>query len=150
MEARIDAETRRRMIAEAAYFRAEQRGFTGGDPLTDWIAAEAEVDAVLRDGDHGELLARIEDRVAEAGKKVEALRRKAGSAASDARSDVQQELARITEIRQALVARGDEIREQGAQTSRTLLEQAESLWKELTDILGRKKSAPRRGSTRRK
>lgn len=40
----ITAEDRHRLIAEAAYFRAEARGFCGGDPLEDWLAAEAEVD----------------------------------------------------------------------------------------------------------
>ena len=32
----------RQMIQEAAYFRAERRGFVGGDPVADWLAAEAE------------------------------------------------------------------------------------------------------------
>ena len=35
------------MIAEAAYYRAERRGFEGGDPVQDWLAAEAEVDEQL-------------------------------------------------------------------------------------------------------
>jgi hypothetical protein len=35
------------MVSEAAYFRAKQRGFVGGDPVTDWTEAEAEVDAIL-------------------------------------------------------------------------------------------------------
>lgn len=35
---------RGQMIAEAAYFRAEQRGFMPGDELGDWLQAEAEVD----------------------------------------------------------------------------------------------------------
>ncbi len=34
-------------IAVASYFHAEHRGFQGGDPLADWLAAEAELDAVL-------------------------------------------------------------------------------------------------------
>ncbi|OGA44666.1 MAG: hypothetical protein A3G24_08255 [Betaproteobacteria bacterium RIFCSPLOWO2_12_FULL_62_13] len=37
-------EERRRMIAEAAYFRAERRGFAVGGELDDWIQAEAEID----------------------------------------------------------------------------------------------------------
>jgi phage-related minor tail protein len=41
------AEERQRMIAAAAYLRAEQRGFVGGDPAADWLAAEAEVDQRL-------------------------------------------------------------------------------------------------------
>ena len=43
----VTAELRRRWIAEAAYFRAQRRGFQGGDPLQDWLAAEAEVDRAL-------------------------------------------------------------------------------------------------------
>ena len=38
---------RRTMIAEAAYHRAAARGFHGGDPVDDWLAAEAEIDARL-------------------------------------------------------------------------------------------------------
>ena len=33
----------RRLIAEAAYFRAKERGFTPGYELEDWVQAEAEV-----------------------------------------------------------------------------------------------------------
>lgn len=40
-------EERHRQIAEAAYFRAEQRGFSGRDPERDWYEAEAEIDAAL-------------------------------------------------------------------------------------------------------
>ena len=38
---------RMKMIAEAAYFLAQKRGFTGGDQLSDWVAAEQQVDAVV-------------------------------------------------------------------------------------------------------
>lgn len=40
-------EERRRFIAEAAYFRAERRGFANGGDLGDWVEAEAEIDALL-------------------------------------------------------------------------------------------------------
>jgi Zinc-ribbon containing domain/Protein of unknown function (DUF2934) len=36
-------EERRRMIEEAAYLRAERRGFTGDHAAEDWIAAEREI-----------------------------------------------------------------------------------------------------------
>lgn len=38
---------REKMIAEGAYYRAEQRGFAPGYEAEDWLAAEAEVDAHL-------------------------------------------------------------------------------------------------------
>jgi len=36
------------MISVAAYYRAEHRGFVGGDSLADWLSAEAEIDAILK------------------------------------------------------------------------------------------------------
>lgn len=38
---------RRQMIATAAYYRAERRGFNGGNPEEDWLMAESEVDSQL-------------------------------------------------------------------------------------------------------
>lgn len=43
----VTAEERHAMIAVAAYLRAENRGFVGGDPASDWLAAEAEIDQIL-------------------------------------------------------------------------------------------------------
>lgn len=40
-------EDRYRMIAEAAYFRSERRGFVCGSELQDWLDAEIEVDDLL-------------------------------------------------------------------------------------------------------
>lgn len=37
-------ESRQQMIARAAYFRAEKRGFAPGGELQDWFEAEAELD----------------------------------------------------------------------------------------------------------
>ena len=42
----ISPEQRRLMIAEAAYYRSQRRGFRG-DPVRDWTEAEAEIDAQL-------------------------------------------------------------------------------------------------------
>jgi hypothetical protein len=46
----ISPELRRTMISEAAYWRAERRGFEPGHEMEDWFAAEAEIDALLREG----------------------------------------------------------------------------------------------------
>ena len=40
-------EMRHQMIATAAYYRAERRGFQDGSLVDDWIEAEAEIDASL-------------------------------------------------------------------------------------------------------
>ena len=43
-----DIEERARWIAEAAYFRAEQRGFSPGFEFEDWTAAEGDYELELR------------------------------------------------------------------------------------------------------
>jgi hypothetical protein len=43
----VSHEERWRMVAEAAYYIAQRRGFIGGDTNDDWAQAEAEVQAKL-------------------------------------------------------------------------------------------------------
>lgn len=43
----ISSGTREAMIAEAAHFIFQARGFAPGDPAQDWLVAEAEIDALL-------------------------------------------------------------------------------------------------------
>jgi hypothetical protein len=39
------------MIAEAAYYLAEHRHFQGGDPGSDWLQAQREIDSKIK-GSH--------------------------------------------------------------------------------------------------
>lgn len=43
----LNGEDRHNMIATAAYYRAERRGFDSGGETEDWLAAEAEIDSML-------------------------------------------------------------------------------------------------------
>jgi hypothetical protein len=43
----LDPDARNEMVARAAYFRAERRGFAEGCALQDWLEAEAEIDSML-------------------------------------------------------------------------------------------------------
>lgn len=43
----VAKEIRHLMIAEAAYYRAEARGFADGYELDDWLEAEAEIDQTI-------------------------------------------------------------------------------------------------------
>lgn len=43
-------EQRRNYIEMAAYYIAERRGFAPGNPLEDWVQAEAEIDRLLAEG----------------------------------------------------------------------------------------------------
>ncbi len=44
---RITPEQRHKLIEMKAYQLAEKRGFQNGDPVTDWLQAERDVDARL-------------------------------------------------------------------------------------------------------
>lgn len=46
----IPLEQRRNYIEVAAYHIAERRGFAPGNPLEDWVQAEAEIDRLIADG----------------------------------------------------------------------------------------------------
>ncbi|MGD8639073.1 MAG: DUF2934 domain-containing protein [Gammaproteobacteria bacterium] len=43
----VTPEQRQQMIAEAAYFIAEHRGFSGNDSESDWFYAENQIDQML-------------------------------------------------------------------------------------------------------
>ncbi len=44
---RLSPAERRKLVAEAAYYRAERRGFAPGGELQDWLDAEAEIGRLL-------------------------------------------------------------------------------------------------------
>ena len=41
----FNQDERYHLIAETAYFIAEQRGFKGGNPVDDWLQAEAKIES---------------------------------------------------------------------------------------------------------
>ncbi len=43
----VSAQARRVMIAEAAYYISERRGFGAGREIEDWLLAEKQVNAIL-------------------------------------------------------------------------------------------------------
>ena len=46
----IPTEQRTHYVEMAAYYIAERRGFAPGNPLEDWVQAEAEIDRLLAEG----------------------------------------------------------------------------------------------------
>lgn len=46
----LTLEQRHHYVAVAAFYIAERRGFTLGNPADDWLAAEAEVDRLIASG----------------------------------------------------------------------------------------------------
>jgi hypothetical protein len=141
---KVDSSKRNRMIAEAAYFRAEQRNFRGGDPVTDWVEAESEIDSRLSTADDSHVLEMIEERVATANKKLKALKKKVGAMKVEARKEWLQDVEKLAELRDSLAKRLEEIRERGEGASRRAQKQAEKAWDEISDIVQRTTSRRRK------
>jgi ABC-type transporter Mla subunit MlaD len=135
---------RRQMIAEAAYFKAERRGFNGGDVVRDWCEAEAEVDARLRRLDDGRLVERIEEALASAAQRLTAARRKVARLSSEARGEWQRDLERLTTLRDTLKPKVAELREQGERAGHRLREQAEKMRDEIADLIQRLETKAKR------
>src|SRR5689334_17604456 len=78
----LSSDQRRKMIAEAAYFRALARGLQGGDPVDDWLMAEAEIDRqLLRQTRQPDEQAIYEQLRAEVQKRLAAMRESADARA---------------------------------------------------------------------
>ncbi|MHB1100816.1 MAG: DUF2934 domain-containing protein, partial [Burkholderiales bacterium] len=100
------AEERYRMISEAAYFRAEKRGFDGNHAMEDWIESEEEIDRVLleprRMKEKEAFRKRIEAQFDEWDVRLDELRQKAREAGIDIRSDFDAQTRALAEKRAAL------------------------------------------------
>jgi hypothetical protein len=128
---------REQMIAEAAYFRAERRGFEGGDAVRDWCEAEVEIDALLERVDEEQRVARLEEVFEAASKKLAAVRRKASSVSAEARAEWQRDVDKLATLRDALKPQLAELREQGERAGHKLREQAERVRVEIADLVRR-------------
>ena len=102
---KVSESQRHQMIAEAAYFRAEKRGFAG-DPVADWIEAEVEVDARVREIENAHLIEHLEEGLAVATKRLSSLKRKVSNAASEARTEWRTDVEKLGKLRDALRVRG--------------------------------------------
>lgn len=134
---KVSEDQRRQMIAEAAYLRAERRGFNGGDPVTDWIEAEAEVDERVRQIEDAHLLRCLEEGLALATKKLGSLKRKASGLAAGARTELLGDVDKLSELREVLRGTVHDLREQGQQAGRRARRHAEKVWDELADMMQR-------------
>lgn len=128
---------RQQMIAEAAYFRAERRGFDGGDTVRDWYEAEAEIDAELRKLEEEQLVERVEEVLEAAAKGLAAARRKLARLSSDARSEWERDLDKLVALRDALKPKLAELKEQGERAGRMLREQTEKTGADLAELMRR-------------
>lgn len=131
----LSAAQRREMVSEAAYFLAEHRGFNGGDPVADWLRAEAEVDARL--GETRRALDRLEERLAVVDRKLKSARGTLASVTADVRHEWERDIRRLARLRDGFQEKLDELRKQGANAGEKAREQLENAWDEASELLHR-------------
>jgi predicted nucleic acid-binding Zn-ribbon protein len=124
------------MIAETAYFRAERRGFNG-DPVADWIEAEAEVDAEIRRLEREHVLERLEHAVATATKTLDGLKKKVSKMTAAARAEWEEDAEKLKAQRDALRKKLTELRELGEAGGHKAKEQGEKLRDDIRELVER-------------
>jgi len=136
----VSAEERRRLIAEAAWNRAVARSFANGDPMTDWLEAEREIDARLNSNDES-WLARLEGRLATVRQEFKALKNKAGPRAKAAKEEWKKNVEKLDEVLDKLEDRMESLSKRGEKATHKARAQAEKLWGEIAELrrrLGKK------------
>ncbi|HUY03773.1 MAG TPA: DUF2934 domain-containing protein [Rhodocyclaceae bacterium] len=121
---------REQMIAVAAYFRAERRGFLGGDPNADWLEAEAEIDRALRSEPDMESGAstkqffqeKLEAQLKELDGNIEGFKLRTRALKAKTRTEYEKQI-------EALAAKRDELHERLLELRR----RSEGAWEDLKD-----------------
>jgi DNA anti-recombination protein RmuC len=134
-KAREDQRTQ--MIADAAYFRAERRGFNDGDPVTDWLEAEADVDARLREMRGKRLLEELDERLAVANGRLRELKKRLSGVKNDVQEEWTHDVEKLAKLRDKFQERLEEIRAQGEHASDKAKAQADKIWHEISDVVER-------------
>jgi hypothetical protein len=136
----ISPEQRDRMIAEAAYFRAERRGFQGGDPLDDWLQAEAEIDCQTAGGKEStrkSLADQLATQLREYDGELASLTARAREVSAALRTELERELERLAPLRAKAERALGELRQRAGQATDDLRALSATVRSELADSLDR-------------
>jgi hypothetical protein len=134
------------MIANAAYFRAERRGFKDGDPVVDWLEAEAEVDSQL--GRDQDWFSAIDGRLATVSEKLGVLRKRLAGVRTEVREEWISDVEKLAKLRDKLQETVDGVRAQGEHASEKVKRQADKIWDELSRAVEHMSSRKARRSER--
>ena len=141
-------EERHRMIAVAAYYHAERRGFRGGEELSDWLEAEEEVEHLLEaqpgndpkasTKDHFQQ--KLETQLKEWDVSLEKLKAKARDAKAEIRTEFALQLEALAGKRALAQEKLQELRQHGEWAWEDLKDGAEKTWSELREAIKRSAS----------
>lgn len=144
---------RRRMIAEAAYFRAEHRDSESGGSLSDWLEAEAEVDALLKRPAKPSFIDKHEKQFSAATEKLKAVRSEIAELKSDLREEWRKDLAELGKAQDSLRKLLTRLKDQGQEASQKTKQEAERVSGEFAEMvhdIGARLRSARRGRATKK
>ncbi|MDR7926867.1 DUF2934 domain-containing protein [Acidithiobacillus thiooxidans] len=141
----VSPEQRHLMIAEAAYYHAERRGFLERDPIADWVEAEKEVDAMLthtpiptKEKTAKEIFEdHLETQLKEWDKQISGWKRKVKKVDEDARRNIDAQLEKHHAQRVIAQKKLKELRQSGGQGWEEIKGGAENVWKEIHQTIHR-------------
>lgn len=133
----IGTEQRQQMIAEAAYFRAEARSFTDGDPVADWIAAEGEIDEQLKAPRAERWLAQLESKLSSGRDRLTALKKQIASKGKATRAELKKDLEKLDDKLDSFEEKLEELGERGEKVTKKARQQAEKAWDEISELTQR-------------
>ncbi len=128
---------RQQMIAEAAYYRAEGRGFTDGDPFLDWLDAEREIDALLNVPKAERWVKQLESQLSSGRERLTTLRAKIAGKGKTARAELKKDLEKLDEKLDRFEAKLKDLRERGEKVTQRARQQAEKAWDEISELTHR-------------
>ena len=141
----ITPEQRYQMIAEAAYYHAERRGFIIGDTTQDWLDAEAEIDRILQrqlaQGETSQATAKqvfqqkLEAQLKDWDARLDELKAKALEAKAELRADYEKQLETLSSKRTVAHAKLQELRLRTEDAWEDLKGGTERAWDEMRKAL---------------
>ena len=135
------------MIADAAYFRAEKRGFSTGDTAQDWLDAEAEIDRALQTPDSKskalpitakQALAfqkKLETQVKKWDVELASLKTKAQKAKTGIKADYEKQIEMLAEKRDIVQAKMQELGVLAGDAWIDVKGSTEKIWEEMQKTL---------------
>jgi hypothetical protein len=126
------------MIEEAAYYRAQRRGCAGGDPVADWLEAEAEIDGLLAktgESEQREPGEQLESQLRAFDAEIKRLLGKARRARAEARGDLERELVKLRPLRASAETKLSELRERSGEAWEEVRKGADRTREELSTAL---------------
>lgn len=138
----------REMVAVAAYYRAERRGFREGGDLEDWLEAESEVERMLHSHHSDEpnktaklaFQQELEAELKTWDAKLEKLKAKAKAAKAEIRAEFELQLEALAGKRAFAQEKLQELRQRGEWAWEDLKDSANEVWSDLREALERSRS----------